>query len=348
MTPDRLSQARQAVQNARQALRQGDRQSARRWAEHAASLAPDLEDPWLILGAVAAPRASLAYMQQALKVNPDSQRARQGLDWAQRRLDQTVTGQTAPTPVPRTQIIQPDPEPVPPSSAPQPVRRKSPLLLTWILVPVCLVLGIVAWSASTTPAMAAILHGTPSPSKLYAQADVVKPTYTPSPTITPSPTFTPTPLPTYTATPEPTSTHIPGVETRPDDPPPSYSGDKSILVDISEQHLYAYEGDVLVYSFVASTGMNNATRVGTFQVLDKIPNAYGATWNIWMPNWMGIYWSGTLENGIHALPILSSGARLWSGYLGTPISYGCVVLGVEESQLLYDWADIGTPVTIQW
>ena len=129
---------------------------------------------------------------------------------------------------------------------------------------------------------------------------------------------------------------------------PGYGGNKYILVDISEQHMYVYEGDALVYSFVSSTGMNNATRVGSFSVLDKIPNAYGATWDIWMPNWLGIYWAGSLENGIHALPILSNGATLWSGYLGIPISYGCVVLGSYESQLLYDWADVGTPVDIQW
>jgi lipoprotein-anchoring transpeptidase ErfK/SrfK len=118
-------------------------------------------------------------------------------------------------------------------------------------------------------------------------------------------------------------------------------------VDISEQHLYAYEGNTLIYSFVASTGMRNATRVGTFSVLDKIPNAYGSTWNIWMPDWLGIYYAGGLENGIHSLPILPNGQRLWAGYLGTPISFGCVVLGVEESRLLYDWAEIGTTVVIQ-
>ena len=123
---------------------------------------------------------------------------------------------------------------------------------------------------------------------------------------------------------------------------------KYILVSIGEQHLYAYENGQLIYSFVASTGMGNSTRIGSFQVQDKIPNAYGANWNIWMPEWLGIYWSGSLENGIHALPILPSGARLWAGYLGTPISYGCVVLGVDEALQLYDWADIGTPVEIRW
>jgi len=111
--------------------------------------------------------------------------------------------------------------------------------------------------------------------------------------------------------------------------------------------MYAYLDGQLVYSFIASTGMGNSTRVGTFHVLDKIPNAYGATWNIWMPDWLGIYYSGSLENGIHALPILPGGARLWSGYLGTPISFGCVVLGVDEALQLYNWADVGTPVEIQ-
>jgi lipoprotein-anchoring transpeptidase ErfK/SrfK len=133
-----------------------------------------------------------------------------------------------------------------------------------------------------------------------------------------------------------------------DAPAPSYGGNQYILVDISEQHMYVYDSDALLYSFVASTGINNATATGQFSVLDKIPNAYGSTWDIWMPNWMGIYWAGGLENGIHALPILPNGVTLWSGFLGRPISYGCVVLGSYEAQMLYDWANVGTPVEIRW
>ena len=192
-------------------------------------------------------------------------------------------------------------------------------------------------------------------SNSFAIAQIEKPTYTP--TVTPSPTATLTPISTSTLTPEPiaqaeivvdtpTSEYVAQVYEA--EAPAVYTGVKYILVDISEQHMYVYEGDTLIYSFVSSTGMNSATRVGNFSVLNKIPNAYGATWNIWMPNWLGIYWAGSLQNGIHALPILPSGAQLWSGYLGVPISYGCVVLGAYESQLLYDWADVGTPVEIQW
>ena len=194
-------------------------------------------------------------------------------------------------------------------------------------------------------------------SNSFAIAQIEKPTYTP--TIPPSPTATI--IPTQTVTPTLTLEPIAQSEIILDTPtseyvaqvyeaeaPAIYTGGKYVLVDISEQHMYVYEGDTLVYSFVSSTGMNNATRVGNFSVLNKIPNAYGATWDLWMPNWLGIYWAGSLQNGIHALPILSNGAQLWSGYLGVPISYGCVVLGAYESQLLYDWADVGTPVEIQW
>jgi lipoprotein-anchoring transpeptidase ErfK/SrfK len=38
---------------------------------------------------------------------------------------------------------------------------------------------------------------------------------------------------------------------------------------------------------------------------------------------------------------------MWGGLLGTPISYGCVVLGTYEAGELYQWADMGTPVIIR-
>jgi len=126
------------------------------------------------------------------------------------------------------------------------------------------------------------------------------------------------------------------------------AGPKRIVVDLSEQHLYAYQGEALVYSFVVSTGRRGAgTRTGTFRVLDKLPSAYSSAWNLQMPYWLGIYWAGASENGIHALPILANGQRLWEGYLGTPISFGCIVLGTQEARLLYEWAEIGTPVIIR-
>ena len=234
-------------------------------------------------------------------------------------------------------------------------ENRIPILL-WLTISF-LSIGFILFFLVTSPVSASYIFGptaTATRENLWAYVDVPKPTHT----ATPAPVV----LPTDTALPPATATEtLPVVAMElvddaavrvqnPQEPlqAPSNGGGKYILVDISEQHMYVYEGDALVYSFVASTGINNGTRVGTFAVQSKTPNAYGATWNIWMPNWLGIYWSGSLENGIHALPILPNGATLWEGYLGRPVSYGCVVLGTYESQLLYEWAEIGTPVEIQW
>ena len=76
--------------------------------------------------------------------------------------------------------------------------------------------------------------------------------------------------------------------------------------------------------------------------------AYGGTWNIWLPYWLGIYWAGALENGIHGIPYYAdAGAKLWEGLVGTPISYGCILLDQVHARQLYEVAYIGMPVIIK-
>lgn len=230
------------------------------------------------------------------------------------------------------------------------------------LLPLLLLLSLSGFSLAYyffTPSPADAFINAPAPAatqeNLWARVEIAKPTYTP----VSLPTETPTQISIVTETPavlaieivNEISAALEQAQQIEADPPPApvvSGGSKYILVDISDQHMYVYESDALIYSFVASTGINNATRVGVFAVQSKFDNAYGATWDIWMPNWLGIYWAGGLENGIHALPILPNGATLWEGFLGRPVSYGCVVLGTYESKLLYDWAEMGTTVEIQW
>jgi lipoprotein-anchoring transpeptidase ErfK/SrfK len=125
--------------------------------------------------------------------------------------------------------------------------------------------------------------------------------------------------------------------------------DRRIVIDLSDQRLYAYAGETLVYNFIASTGIPSSPTIpGVFQVLSKEEEAYASSWDLWMPHFMGIYRSGPdFTNGIHALPTLSSGARLWEGYLGRPVSYGCIVIGLAEAAALYEWTELGTLVVIQ-
>ena len=124
---------------------------------------------------------------------------------------------------------------------------------------------------------------------------------------------------------------------------------KRIEVNLSTQRFYAWEGDRLVYQFLTSTGLpDKATAAGNFKVQSKIPKAYSSIWRLYMPYWLGIYNVGRVENGIHALPIRLDGTVMWGGLLGQRASYGCVILSTQAARLIYEWAEIGTPVHIHY
>ncbi len=371
-------QSSQALKQALNALQSGDKHAARAWAQIAAALAPDMEEPWLILAAVAKPHASIAYLERALQLNPHSKTARDGLVWAhqQHALQKSQPVRWMPT----STFVQPG-QPAriaPPSQGSRPALKISPKMPTAsrIFIPLLLVVLVVSliavggfWPAAVTSVSAAILGDLGSrqdnqilsllPTGMAKPNDTALPSATstspatPSSTPFPPATSDPTPeptrttTPTSTATPPPTNTPPPAVVQQAVAQQIPASGKKLIVVSISQQHVYVYQGGVLVYSFVASTGSGNSTRIGTFSILDKIPKAYASTWNFWMPDWMGIYYSGSLEDGFHSLPLLNNGQRLWGNSLGTPVTYGCIVLGIQDSKTLYDWAEIGTTVQIK-
>ncbi len=131
---------------------------------------------------------------------------------------------------------------------------------------------------------------------------------------------------------------------------PTYPGRAtSFVVSISEQRCWLYRGETVIAKWVCSTGRSgSATRPGTYRIQSKLPKAYGSTWDIWMPYWLGIYWAGASENGIHGLPWdAQTGNQIWSGYLGTPITYGCVMVDNVNAKMLYDMAYIGMPVIVK-
>ena len=93
---DRFVESREALSYAREALKNGAMAEARQWAERSAELAPQSEDPWLILAAVASPGESLDYIRKALALNPDSPRAKKGMEWALQRLGETPKSKVSP------------------------------------------------------------------------------------------------------------------------------------------------------------------------------------------------------------------------------------------------------------
>ena len=123
---------------------------------------------------------------------------------------------------------------------------------------------------------------------------------------------------------------------------------KRIVLSISAQHMYIYENGQQIRDFVISTGIDRSpTQPGVFQIQTHVDNAYASVWDLYMPDFMGIYqsWPG-FWNGIHGLPTLSNGQRLWAGLLGKPVSYGCIILDLDAAHWLYSWAEDGVVVEI--
>ncbi|MCS6844486.1 MAG: LysM peptidoglycan-binding domain-containing protein [Caldilineales bacterium] len=122
----------------------------------------------------------------------------------------------------------------------------------------------------------------------------------------------------------------------------------SFTVSISQQRCWVYQGNQLLYAWRCSTGRPGAgTKTGTFYVQSKIREAWGSRWGFYMPYWLGIYWAGSTENGIHGLPYTPGGSPIWGNALGTPVTFGCVLLGTHEAKTLWEMAYIGMPVTIK-
>ncbi len=124
---------------------------------------------------------------------------------------------------------------------------------------------------------------------------------------------------------------------------------KRIIISISQQRLWVYENGQLLGEHIISTGIDRSpTQPGVFQVQTHDPSAYASVWDLTMPHFLGIYeaWPGFM-NGIHGLPTLSNGQRLWANILGKPASYGCIILDLPTAKWLYNWAENGVVVEIK-
>lgn len=126
---------------------------------------------------------------------------------------------------------------------------------------------------------------------------------------------------------------------------------KRIVISISQQRVWAYEDGQSRWEWPASTGIDDSpTAPGIFQIQSHEPNAYASNWDLWMPNFMGIYRpvpTSDFMNGFHGFPTRNGSTLLWTGDLGHQVTYGCVLLSSENASLLYDWAEEGVVVEIQ-
>jgi lipoprotein-anchoring transpeptidase ErfK/SrfK len=114
------------------------------------------------------------------------------------------------------------------------------------------------------------------------------------------------------------------------------AGGRRIVVS-SRQTLYAYSGNTLVFSAPVNA---RGTRGGTFRVQNKIAQAGSIVRGWKLPYWLGLYYVGRVQNGIHGPAITRNGAAT--------TSLGCVVLRrTADAAWLFRWAAVGTPVTVR-
>ncbi len=116
-------------------------------------------------------------------------------------------------------------------------------------------------------------------------------------------------------------------------------GSKRIVVDVSTQMAYAYEGKQLIYGGWASTGQKKyKTPTGRYRVLAKEKEHISNQWpkpngGAKMPYMLRLTWSGI---------------ALHSGYTPNyPASHGCVRLQKDLAKNIFNWAKIGTKVLIK-
>jgi len=163
MTPDQSAVSR-LLEQAQQARKAGNKRLARQYAEQAARLAPDNEEVWMMMAALASPRASVVYMEKALQINPQSERVRQGMHWAAERLrNEPPRAPVAVVPV-----------------QPKPATRFRFSYVGVVLAVLCLV-AVAAVINNVTPAAAFInnsLFSAKQSTPAWAPVDVAKPTYT--------------------------------------------------------------------------------------------------------------------------------------------------------------------------
>lgn len=114
-------------------------------------------------------------------------------------------------------------------------------------------------------------------------------------------------------------------------------------IDLAAQKLCRVESTNIIDCFVISSGKPGmATPTGTFTINDKNPRHWSNKYSMWLPYWQQFKTGGW---GIHELPETDTWKEV-ADHLGTPISHGCVRLGVGPAQTVYDWTSMGTPVYI--
>ncbi|HZP90666.1 MAG TPA: L,D-transpeptidase/peptidoglycan binding protein [Actinomycetota bacterium] len=130
---------------------------------------------------------------------------------------------------------------------------------------------------------------------------------------------------------------------------------KTIVVDLSENMLYLYDGLKVIKQYpVATAAPGYVTPVGTWSVVNKVENP---TWYNPAPDGWGAGEPLVIPPGpgnplgTRALYLNAPGIRIHGTYasssIGTHASHGCIRMYISDSEELYPLVPIGTKVIIK-
>lgn len=113
-------------------------------------------------------------------------------------------------------------------------------------------------------------------------------------------------------------------------------------IDLTLQKLCRVDGQTVVDCYPISSGKPGmATPTGTYNISEKDPRNWSSPYSMWLPFWQRV----TGSYGIHELPETSTWKET-AEHLGTPVSHGCMRLGVGPAETVYNWTVVGTTVFI--
>jgi LysM repeat protein len=114
---------------------------------------------------------------------------------------------------------------------------------------------------------------------------------------------------------------------------------REIIVDLSDQRIYAYEDGVLMRSVIVSTGLPATPTVqGSFTIQRKYVAQTMTGPGYYLPDvpYVAYFYAGYALHGTY-----------WHENFGQPMSHGCVNLPTPEAEWFYHFADYGTPIHVQ-
>lgn len=117
-------------------------------------------------------------------------------------------------------------------------------------------------------------------------------------------------------------------------------GRRWIEVNLSNQTLTAWQGDVAVLHTYISSGLPaTPTVTGRFRVDRKYSSQHMSGPGYSLPGvpWVMYFYSGYAIHGAY-----------WHNNFGAPMSHGCVNMTPGEAQILYNWAPMGTEVYVHY